>query len=894
MTVNIKFLSNLEYQLKAIKSVTELFEGIIAKESAHKTFGINPNPNIISLDLLNKNLEKIQRENSIAVSKIKSLTGKDLYDRPNFNIEMETGTGKTYIFLRTILELSQRFGLQKFIIVVPSVAIRESVLANLRLTREHFKKLYERKAYEYRVFSSDKLTDLGVFCRSSLLEIMVITIQSFNKQDINKLYERGRDDVFIAESGIDMLAQTQPVLVLDEPHKMSSELSVSALNNLNPLFILRYSATHLDYDKSHLIYRLTPLDAHNLGLVKTIDVVGTVMKNEISLPLVKLINVALMPKIRAKVAAKVRTAKGVEEKIIILSKSDSLHEKTRNPAYKNLIVTNISGDPNDTFIELSNHIKINLNDAIGDTYLETAREQIRETILIHFEKQKKLKLKNVKVLSLFFVDEVSDYQEIDPTKTSGVEELSKTNPEKYLFVRNTFDLLFNELKQNYPDWITYEPEMVRGAYFSPKKTFKSIAQDKDKIKEILQDKERLISFESPTSFIFTHSALGEGWDNPNIFNICTLRLSHSDITKRQTIGRGLRIPISQSGERYEESSENVLTVIANESYEDFARGLQLDYENDGFIKKPPVENRQNKVTSKIREPVFNGEFREIWNKLKIKTTFKSRINTEKLIEECKVAIEDNLIVKKPIIDIRRATLHFTTDGLETFETESEPIKYSEIKYVVPDIITRMASETGLTRKTVSEILLKSNRIKDVLDNPEQFTSGSIKIINAKKIKMEIESAEYQTGGGEYSEDIFEKEVSSYKEHVIEANNSVYDKVICDVKSEEIFAKGLKEDGQVNVFCKLPQRYYIETPRGRYRPDWAIIYQRTLVGGMQMPKIHLVCETKFGYSEIAETIGSVPPEELDKVNCALRHFRAVGGISFSMASSYDEFKSNLPN
>jgi type III restriction enzyme len=566
MPVEIKFISDLNYQLQAIDSVVGLFDGAMVVLATSSAFGINSNPGIASLDLLNRNLEKIQRKNNLQITKVTSIEGQGLYDRPNFSIEMETGTGKTYIFLRTILELFQHYGLKKFIIVVPSVAIREGILENLKLTKSHFQKLYARIPYNFTVFSSDRLTDLGTFCRNNILEIMVITIQSFNKADINTLYEFGRDDVLIADNGISMLAQTKPVIILDEPHKMSSELSTSALNNLNPLFILRYSATHTDLDKSNLVYSLTPLDAYNLALVKKIDVIGATVKFEASLPLVKLVNVSLKNKIKAKILVNVRTAKGVSEKRIVVSKGDNLQEKTKNPAYRDLTVMNVSGREGDVYLELSGGTKIKLNEAQGDTYLQIAREQIENAIKTHFEKQERLKQFGTKVLSLFFIDEVTDYQEIDETKTGGMEELSKIDAQKYLFVRKTFDEIFDRLKKNYPYWQEKEATDVRGAYFSLRKTFKSISQDKEKIDEILRDKEKLLSFDSPTCFIFTHSALSEGWDNPNVFNICTLRVTHSEITKRQTIGRGLRIPVNQEGTRFESSAENVLTIIANESY----------------------------------------------------------------------------------------------------------------------------------------------------------------------------------------------------------------------------------------------------------------------------------------------------------------------------------------
>lgn len=892
MAVTIKFISDLDFQLKAISSVVDLFDGVLAKGIGQQGFGINSNPKIVSLDTLNNNLKQVQERNKLVVTKILDKQGEGIYEHPNLSIEMETGTGKTYIFLRSILELYKRHGLKKFIIVVPSVAIREGILVNLKITKPHFQKIYDHTPYNFRIFSSERLTDVSAFCRSNGLEIMVITIQSFNKTEINTLYEKGRDDVLLADSGMEMLAQTNPVLILDEPHKMGSELAGSAINNLNPLFVLRYSATHRDLDKSHLVYSLGPVEAHDLGLVKKIDVIGTIMKHEDSLPFIKLVGVFLKPKIKARALVKVRTAKGVVEKTLLLSKGDSLQEKTKNASYGDTIITNISGIENNEYVELSGGARVKLNEAQGDAYLQIAKKQIENTIRTHFEKQEVLKKFGIKVLSLFFVDQVTDYQEIDQTKANGAEEISKIDSEKYLFVRKTFDETFDQLKKEYTDWEKKRPEEVRGAYFSERKTFKSIAQDKEKIDEILRDKEKLLSFDSPTAFIFSHSALGEGWDNPNVFNICTLRVTHSEITKRQTIGRGLRIPVTQQGNRLENASENILTVVANESYEDFARNLQKDYTEDG-IRSPPIENRHSKVVAKLKEDVFKGEFKEIWDKIKIKTDFQIDIQTDELIEECKLTLEENLYVKKPIIDVRRAKLEFTKTGIETAEKESEPIEQIEIRYSIPDVVTRIANSTGLTRRTIARILLDSSKIADIFNNPEEFVSKASAIINERKIKMEIRNSKYQKTSETYPDELFAPEVPSYKTNVMESKNSVYDKVLCDNPSERRFANDLTNDEQVNVFCKLPQNYYINTPTGNYRPDWAIIFQRRRVAGKIENKLYLVRETKFGYSDIKGTKKSIPEDEQDKIDCAIKHFAEIGGADFKVVQSYDEFKETLP-
>ncbi len=885
MTVSIRFDSKLDYQIKAVESVVNLFEGALAHP--HGEFGgINPNPEIISLNVLKANVARIQKSNQLPFEKGLQMEKIGLYERPNFTIEMETGTGKTYIFLRTILELNKRFGLKKFIIVVPSVAIREGVLANLRLTKSHFLQLYDRLPYNFRVFSSNKLTDLSTFCRSNQLEIMVITIQSFNKKDFNTLYDEGRDDILLANSGMEMLSQTKPVLVLDEPHKMSSELSQSALENLNPLFILRYSATHRDLDKTSLVYSLGPVDAHRLGLVKKIDVIGTTVSHESSLPLIKLLDTKLSPKIQAKLLLRLRTNQKFLEKSVWVQKGDYLIKKTKNPAYKDMYVINISARENDSFVEFNGGKKVRFGESIGDTYLIMAREQIRHTIRTHMEKQEKLKKHRIKVLSLFFLDEVTDYQELDANTEAGNEEIQQIDQKKYLFVRKAFDEIFNQEKRNYSDWKDKKSIDVRGAYFSARKTFKSIEQDREKIDEILRDKEKLLSFESPTSFIFTHSALAEGWDNPNVFNICTLRITNSKFTKRQAIGRGLRIPVSQDGLRYENPDENKLTVIANESFEEFAKNLQTNYEEEGIMTKPAIENRLEVIKAKLKKPVFHSKFMDMWKRLRIKTVFESEIDTNKLVKTCVKLIDDEVFVEKPLLITRKAELTFGKNEIITKEEqEAAPIQEVEVSYSIPDMVTRICGETQLTKKTISQILLSIQRLDEIYKNPEEFISKVGAIIRDQKKRMEVQTIQYRITDKTFEDSIFEDEILSYKNKVVETNRSVYDKTICDSEGEKEFANRLDQTTNVNVFCKIPSGYFIETPVGKYNPDWAIVYEKMV---NRAKKWYLVRETKFGYSPLSGTLNTITDIEKDKIECAKKHFKVLTDIDFNVAYTFQEF------
>lgn len=349
----------------------------------------------------------------------------------------------------------------------------------------------------------------------------------------------------------------------------------------------------------------------------------------------------------------------------------------------------------------------------------------------------------------------------------------------------------------------------------------------------------------------------------------------------------------RDGERFENPTYNVLTVIANESYEDFAKALQSDYVEDGVISPPPIKNRGERVISNLRENIFKEKFEDIWGKLRIKSDYTSNIDSEALIHDCQRSIKDNLIIKRPIIDTRRGSLEITEKGIETKEKGSDPIKLLNINYSVPDLISRISLDTGLTRRTVSKILLGSEKLSEIFKNPEDFIAKVTYLIKDCRIRMEVENSTYFQTEEKYSDELFPKQIPSYGSNLVDAPNSLYDKVLCDRPSEKNFAEEMSKDEQVDVFSKLPDSYYINTPLGRYRPDWAMIYQRKRISGKSEDKIHLVCETKFGYVDISGTMSSIPIEQQGKITCALKHFSLIEGLKYSVAGSYQEFRESIP-
>jgi len=544
--LKLNFDAKLDFQIDAINSVVDLFKGQV-RRSFDYTFQIVPNQLDLSDEKIFENLLEVQSKNGLPLS-----NADDLQKPYNWTIEMETGTGKTYVYLRTILELNQKYGFTKFIIVVPSVAIKEGVLKTLDITREHFKQLYDNLPYTYFSYNSDNLVMVRMFGQDTNLQIMIITKDAFNK-DINIIHNVHDK---IGDKPIEIIKKTRPIVILDEPQKMGGEATSWGIEQLNPLFVLRYSATHRDI--YNLVYRLTPYDAYSLGLVKKIEVLsiteeGDQLSKKIILEKIESSSSGL----RAKVKAFVDTKDSKKLKSITVKHGDDLANKTNNPYYKGFILDEINKGAG--YISFTNGVKIyEGKSSVEDD--EIIRLMVRETIREHLDKKRRLNPKGIKVLSLFFLNRVDDY-------------LSENGIVRRMFEEEFIKLTNDEFKE----FSSLDTKEVRAGYFSKMKKDKSIEEDESMYDLIMRNKERLLSLDEPVEFIFSHSALREGWDNPNVFNICTLAYSSSDVKKRQEIGRGLRLPVDQYGNRIQDRDINLLTVITNESYKEYLERLQTEY-----------------------------------------------------------------------------------------------------------------------------------------------------------------------------------------------------------------------------------------------------------------------------------------------------------------------------
>ncbi len=613
--MKLHFEPNLDYQLAAIESVCDLFRGqeicrteftVIHDPAdpqwrmgfAENDLGIGNRLTLLDDELL-KNLHDIQLRNGLPPSA--SLASGD------FSVEMETGTGKTYVYLRTIFELNKRYGFTKFVIVVPSVAIKEGVYKTLQITEEHFRSLYANVPFEYFLYDSTKLGQVRNFATSPNIQVMVVTVGAINKKDVNNLYGKGANEPTGGEKPIDLIKATKPILIVDEPQSVDGGLAgrgKAALAAMNPLCTLRYSATHVD--KHHMVYRLDAVDAYERKLVKQIEVAAAGIEGGFNKPYVRLISAgSKRGVIAAKVELDVQTLTGVRRKEVTVQDGDNLEMTTGRAIYNNFRIGEIRVQNGNEFMELrypggEQYLKPGEAHA-GVEPLALQREMIRRTIKEHLDKEFRLAPLGIKVLSLLFIDAVERYRKYDAEGNPVKGDYAAIFEEEYrrLARHPDYQSLFKEVD------VETAADGVHNGYFSidKKKVGTKIVEvlkdtrgdskaDDDTYNLIMRDKEKLLSFETPLKFIFSHSALKEGWDNPNVFQICALREMGSELERRQTIGRGLRLCVNQEGERLRGFEVNTLTVVATESYEQFAENLQKEIEDDTGIRFGIVENHQ--------------------------------------------------------------------------------------------------------------------------------------------------------------------------------------------------------------------------------------------------------------------------------------------------------------
>jgi len=559
---------------------------------------------VLSEEQILENIQAVQRLQNLPQSNV---LFKDNVSGINLDVEMETGTGKTYCYIKTMFEMNKLFGWSKFIIVVPSIAIREGVYKSMDITTDHFQDIYHKKA-KFFIYNSKQLHNLESFSSDGGVNIMVINVQAFNARgkDNRRIYDELDD--FQSRKPIDVIKANRPILILDEPQKMEGAQTVNSLKEFNPLMVLRYSATHrTEHNKIH---RLDALDAYNQKLVKKIAVRGISVKGlsgtNAYLYLESIEISKQSPTARMEIEIKQRN--GIKRIIRKLRKGDNLYDISGElDQYNGFVVSDINA-VTDT-VSFTNGAELAAGEATGDVNESTLRRiQIREAIRAHFEKEQVLYPKGIKVLTLFFIDEVAKYRVYSDAGEEGGEYAQTFEQEYNELLQEVQQEILTQAQPEYKKYLEEIPvEKTHNGYFSIDKKNKRLidprmnaterrrgeASDADAYDLILRDKERLLSFEEPTRFIFSHSALREGWDNPNVFVICTLKHSDNIISRRQEVGRGLRIAVDQLGERQDNPitvhQTNVLTVVASESYQDFVSALQRDI-SESLSERPRIAN----------------------------------------------------------------------------------------------------------------------------------------------------------------------------------------------------------------------------------------------------------------------------------------------------------------
>lgn len=998
--MKIKFEEDLGYQLDAIDSIIDIFAGqetnktifTVEKQlgsqlklgTVENELGIGNGLLLFPDDVLS-NLNKIQERNGLP--KTKKLSKNHFH----FSVEMETGTGKTYVYLRTIMELNKKYGFCKFIIVVPSIAIKEGVYKTLQITQEHFKGLYDNVPYDYFIYDSKKIDTIRNFAVNDTIQIMVINIDSFNKDTNIIKQERDQANGY---RPIDYIQQTNPIVIIDEPQNMESEKAKTALKDLNPLCTLRYSATHKD--RYNPVYKLDSIDAYEKQLVKQIEVATVAVTASSNTEYIKVIDIKITKAgISAKLELDVKSGSKVLRKEVVVKNGEFLSEKAKRDIYEGYIVNEITYNEENvaqSFIDLGK-VKLVLGQVNGGKNPDLIKRlQIRKTIEEHLDKQKRLKKQGIKVLSLFFIDKVSNYRIYD-SDTGEVragkyalmfeEEYSKLiELPKYHELGDQSIPLYQRASVVHDGYFSADKKRSKNGkeYFEEKDTKGNTASDNDTFNKIMRDKEKLLSFDEPLSFIFSHSALKEGWDNPNVFQICTLNETSSDMKKRQEIGRGLRIAVNQHGERVRGFEVNTLTVMVNESYEQFVDNLQKEMEKEEEIRfgvveshifanivtkiengkeiylghelseeifkylldnsyldskgnvenklkielkderlvvpekfysfksaivkklkstagKLVIKNADNKIQIAINKKILLGEeFRELWDKVKHKTTYQVNFDQKVLIKKCIETLDEEVYVPTEKYLFTKKRLEITQGGIESKDGQNFNIQENidiQNRYKLPDIVTYLQNETNLTRRSLVEILSRTKTLNSFKRDPQTYLEQVSEVIKRVMRTFIVDGIKYEKIGNKeyYCQELFEtedlfgylKSAMNSEGNIIESLKSPYNYVVFDSTTiESPFAKELESNENIIVYTKLPNWFKISTPLGNYNPDWAILVRPNL--NVQEEKLYFIVETK----------GSIHSDDLReveklKISCGKKHFEAISkDIGFSVTDTFKHF------
>ena len=1000
------------FQRDAARAVVDVFRGQPLQDAfAYRmdagkgrlqleTQGFRNHDILLSDEELTRNIREIQTGQDL---KPIDRVLRDANGTPALSIEMETGTGKTYTYIKTMYELYKHYGWTKYIIVVPSVAIREGVIKSLETMADHFAEEYGERMQHF-VYDSSRLTAIDRFASDAKIHVMVINTQAFNATGADARRITMKLEEFAWRRPIDVIGETRPILIIDEPQSVlgadKKNKTRQGLRQFNPLFSILYSATHRKDDVYNQVYRLDAIDAFNKRLVKKIEVMGVEQVGTTATNGYLYLDAIVIAKKkgeapRARISFDATGKTGLRTVTRLVDEGFDLYaESGELEAYHDgYIVERIDGVKG--CIRLSSGQEIYEGQAVGAITEDTLRRiQIRTTIQKHFERERQLYKQGIKVLSLFFIDAVEKYRIYEAGGETRKGRWAEIFEEEYVSVLNEVQSLFWD--KDYKEYLKrISPEQTHAGYFSQDKKGKMIdskvkrgettANDPDAYQLIMHNKERLLSFAEPTRFIFSHSALKEGWDNPNVFQICALKQSDNEVKKRQEVGRGMRLCVNQQGERQDSDllgdgvyDTNVLTVVASESYKNFSEALQKELAESitsravlvtaelfagktivkannekltltasqaatimeeliaaGYVRKQKltekyfedkragtlkldewqeeqaaivneldkvfnpevlkVDNGRGKETAKFQQERFEKKaFQALWKRINSKTYYEVDFETEHLIRKAIAGLDESLHVTAIHIAITSGTLENirSREELEAGQAmragTTRNVKVNEavaggVRY---DLVGELVQRTGLKRSTIVRILtgIKAETFGMYRRNPEEFIIRAGNIINEQKAMAVIEHIAYHKLDQHYESDIFSEQ--ELRGHIgidaIQSEKSLYDLVVVDSQGvEKQFAEELERQDEVEVYTKLPRGFYINTPVGKYNPDWAIVFKEGAV-----KHIYFVAETK-GSEEITQLRGV----ERAKIACAVHHFASISDsqLKFGVVKSYEKLK-----
>ena len=869
-------LESLKYQDLAVQSVVRIFEG-----TEKNTFdnsckeGIRSNTNSLSKFEIESNIQKIILENGINEEVAHLSNDNDIC------IEMETGTGKTLVYVKTIYELFKHYGFTKFIILVPSVAIRQNIIGTFKTFSKQLESIYGiiPNAFEY---DSKKLQKVTQFIEDQHPQVMIMTLASFNSED-KILNQAQREDLFDNKPFIKAIADTNPIIIMDEPQEgMDTENSIKQIAKLNPLYKIRYSATHKVM--KNLLYRLTPYDSYKDGLVKKIEVLTVTEKNDEATLKIELSDIQFGkgdPKVKLKAWHLNKSTNKIDFKVTgWLNKNDNLGYKTNNPSYLNYTISNINKSLKSglTTVTFSNGTEI-LEKQISGGLENIWALQIEWLIHRHFAKSQKLASKGIKCLSLIFIDRVSNYMGETPIiKNLFVEKYKGIYPEYH-----QGQVPSSEHIQN-----------IQGYYFAQKASGE-FADNEGGVKEqskiyelILKGKEELLTLSNPVQFVFSHSALGVGWDNPNVFNIATLNNSYSEIKKRQEIGRGLRICVNQEGQRVYDALDvddneriNQLTVIPNETYETFVTQYQEEIKSvygttnagAGMTHTHKGDAMDVVKFKRNSSAEMSKAFKEYWTALAKKTEYTIAFDEESLIASASEFIS-KITIPDFVIEASSHLIQSITEEGRT-DTFGGTDKIKQKSYFTPlDLIEELSENTGLSYTTLFSIVTRLTNLNEMVKNPPRFIHEASTIIRNVELDEMIRGLDYNLTGESYPFDFddFVKNMPNTR-YVETPNKGVFDKMIVDSDVERNFSLGADKDAEVVCFLKLPSWYKISTPIGNYEPDFGLVMKRKNLKSGNENEFYFVIETK-GTNNINDK-KALTESEIYKIRCAMKHFEKLG-------------------